>query len=60
MLAASSGSQNVNLLVLSAKMKIVEKANSLDPDEVAHYEPPHLDQQCLPSSFSFLSIIKYG
>ena len=25
-------------------------ANSVDPDEVAHYEPPHLDQHCLPSS----------
>ena len=54
MLAASSGSQNVYLLVLSTKMKIVEKANSVDPDEVAHYEPPHLDQNCLPASLSFI------
>ena len=25
------------------KMKIVEYANTVDPDEVAHHEPPHLD-----------------
>ena len=30
-------------------MKIVEFANSVDPDEVAHNEPPHLDLHCLPS-----------
>ena len=28
----------------------VEFANSVDPDEVAHYEPSHLDLHCLPSS----------
>ena len=31
-------------------MKIVEFANSLDLDEVAHNEPPHLDLRYLPSS----------
>ena len=30
--------------------KIPEFANSLDPDEVAHNEPPHLDLYYLPSS----------
>ena len=30
--------------------KIVEFANSVDLDGVAHYEPPHLDLHCLPSS----------
>ena len=30
--------------------KIAEFANSVDLDEVAHYEPPHLDLHCLPSS----------
>ena len=30
--------------------KIAEFANSVDLDEVAHYEPPHIDQHCLPSS----------
>ena len=25
------------------KVKIAEFANCVDPDEVAHYEPPHLD-----------------
>ena len=23
------------------------RANSLDPDEAAHYEPPHLELSCL-------------
>ena len=32
------------------KMKIVECANSLGPDEAAHNEPPHLDLNCLSSS----------
>ena len=27
--------------------KSVEFANSVDPDEAAHYEPPHLQLQCL-------------
>ena len=30
--------------------KIAELANGVDLDEVAHNEPPHLDQHCLPSS----------
>ena len=30
--------------------KITEFANSIDPDEVAHHDPPHLDLCCLPSS----------
>ena len=30
------------------KMKIINFANSVDPDEVAHDEPPHLDLLCLP------------
>ena len=32
------------------KMKIAEFANIVDPDEVAHYELPHLDLHYLPSS----------
>ena len=39
------------------KAKIVEFANSVDPDEVAHNEPPHLDLQCLPSCLRILSIV---
>ena len=30
--------------------KIAEFANSVDLDEVAHNEPPHLDLHCLPTS----------
>ena len=31
-------------------MKIAEFTNRVDLDEVAQYEPPHLDLHCLPSS----------
>ena len=34
--------------------KIDEFANSVDPDEVAHYEPSHLDLHC---SLSILKIL---
>ena len=30
--------------------KTAEFTNTADPDEMAHYEPSHLDLQCLPSS----------
>ena len=30
-------------------MEIVEFTNSVDPDEVAQIEPPHLDLHCLAS-----------
>ena len=33
------------------KMKVVEFGNSVDPDEVALNEPPHLDLHCLLSGF---------
>ena len=29
---------------------MAESANSVDLDKVAHYESPHLDLNCLPSS----------
>ena len=32
------------------KTIIVELVNSVDPDEAAHYELPHLGLHCLPSS----------
>ena len=38
------------LALKAQKMIIAEFANSVDPDEVAHYEPPHLDLYYLPSS----------
>ena len=39
------------MLILSVpETKIAELANSIDLEEVAHYEPPHLDLHCLPSS----------
>ena len=37
--------------------KIVEFVNRVDPDEVAHNEPPHLDLHCLPSSLEILNMI---
>ena len=30
------------------EIKIVEFADSMDSDEAAHNEPPHLDLPCLP------------
>ena len=32
------------------EMKMFQFAKSLDSDEVAHNEPPHLDLLCSPSS----------
>ena len=37
-------------------MKIVEFANSVDSDEVAHYEPPHLDLHCLQIQLHYIFI----
>ena len=33
-------------------------ANSVDPDEVAHYEPPHLDLRCLRIQLSLVLVLK--
>ena len=41
---------DVNSISMVTEMNLAEFANSLDLDEVAHYEPPHLDLHCLPSS----------
>ena len=41
------------LAMKASKKKIVELANSIYPDEVAHDEPPHLDLYCLPPLFEF-------
>ena len=38
-------------------MKIVEFANSVDPDEVAHSEPPHLDLYCLLCNLWILNMM---
>ena len=35
----------------------VKFPNNTDPDEVAHYEPSHLDLHCLPSSLRILNMI---
>ena len=45
------------LLVIRDVTKIAEFANSIDLDEVAHNEPPHLDLHCLPSSFLILNMV---
>ena len=45
------------------KLKIVEFANSVDPNEVAHNEPPHRDLQfcfALCSSVRILNMIELG
>ena len=38
------------LTLLAPVTKTAEFKNSVDPDEVAHDEPPHLDLHCLSSS----------
>ena len=43
----------LNLFIKTLKAPnttIAEFANTVDPDEMAHNEPSHLDLQCLPSS----------
>ena len=43
--------RGITSLTLSVPVtKIAEIANSVDLDEVAHHEPPHLDLLCLRSS----------
>ena len=39
-----------HIQVFKYQMQIAESANSVDLDQVAHKEPPHLDLHCLPSS----------
>ena len=41
-------------------MKTVEFTNSVDPDEAAHNELPHLGLHCLPSSFCTQNMTKLG
>ena len=38
----------LKLKAFADKRKIVECVNSVDPDEGAHKEPPHVDLHCLP------------
>ena len=40
--------------------KIAEFEYSVDLDEVAHNEPPHVDLHCLLSSLSILNMILLG
>ena len=41
---------NIYSYSLSTRDENSEYANSVDLDEVAHDEPPHLDLHCLPYS----------
>ena len=45
------------LTLKQQKLKIVEFANSLDPDEAAPNELPHLDLHCLPTHLRILNVI---
>ena len=47
--------QRINFL--NTRDEIAEFANSVDLDEVALYEPPHLDVHSLPSSLSVLDMM---
>ena len=48
LICGGSTAKNKELTIKAPKIKIVEFANSIDPDEVAHHEPSHLDLPCLP------------
>ena len=39
--------------MLKTNIHVADFANSVDPDEVAHNEPPQLDLNCSPSSLEF-------
>ena len=39
-----------DILLFASLPKIAKVVNSVDPDEVAHHEPPHLELRCLPHS----------
>ena len=43
--------------ILRARNEKVEFANSVDPDEVAHNEPPHLNLHCLILDIWILHLI---
>ena len=49
MVSVNSNFMRKAALTLYQRQKKVELANSVDLDEVAHNEPPHLDLHCLPS-----------
>ena len=42
--------ESLLLTIKVPETKIVELVNSVNLEEVAHDEPPHLDLHCLPSS----------
>ena len=42
--------QILKLTLKVPKKKTAKFANRVDSDEGAHYEPPHQDLHCLPSS----------
>ena len=41
------------MFLVKYQTQIAEFANSIDLDEVAYNEPPHLDLHCLPSNLEF-------
>ena len=52
--------QNKKLPLEACKTKIVQFANSIDPDEVAHNEPSHLGLHYLLYSLRALNMNKLG
>ena len=47
------------LTLKAPNTKIANFANTVDPDETAHYEPSHLDLQCMTSSLRFFNMIQF-
>ena len=48
---------SINVYIKGPQMKKVKFANSVDPDEAALNEPPHLNRHCLPCCLGILNII---
>ena len=52
-----------NQVYITPFIKVPKKnefANSIDPDEAAHNELPHLELHCLPSCLRILNMIQVG
>ena len=47
------------LTLKASNTTIAEFANTVDQDEMAHYEPSHLNPQCLPSGPLIFNIIQF-
>ena len=49
------------IIKLKKKLYCIKRANSIDPYEAVHYQPPQLDLHCLQSQqFSLILILAFS